>query len=105
MRWGAGRRQSASEGDGRERVVQELHSAAAVAERSGRAGRYTEAERQYRALADRATRTLGPHDPETLIMRHQHARWTGESGNPKAAIELFACEDARDLHHTTGRPA
>ncbi|MDX2678322.1 protein kinase domain-containing protein [Streptomyces sp. NY05-11A] len=86
-------------------MVQELHSAAAVAERSGRAGRYTEAERQYRALADRATRTLGPHDPETLMMRHQHAHWTGESGNPEAAIELFARLSAdQETHQGAGHP-
>ncbi|MFI5797987.1 protein kinase [Streptomyces sp. NPDC051677] len=86
-------------------MVEELHSAAAVAEQSGRAGRYREAERQYSTLVDRAARRLGPHDPETLIMRHQRAHWTGESGNPVAAVELFARLSAdQETHQGAGHP-
>ncbi|WP_327320016.1 serine/threonine-protein kinase [Streptomyces sp. NBC_01235] len=86
-------------------MVEELHSAAAVAEQSGGAGRYTEAVRQYRKLVDRATRALGPHDPETLRMRHQGAHWTGESGKPEAAIELFARLFAdQETHQGAGHP-
>jgi tetratricopeptide (TPR) repeat protein len=90
MRWRAGRRTAGSEKDtDRATVVDELHSVAVEAERSGRVGQYTEAVSRYRDLVVKASEALGPHDPQTLRMRHQLAHWTGESGDPAAAIELF----------------
>jgi len=35
-------------------------------------------------------RHLGAEHPDTLIARHDLARWTGEAGDPAAARDLYA---------------
>ncbi|MFD7133873.1 protein kinase [Streptomyces sp. NPDC059894] len=89
----------------REAVVDRLRSVAAVAEDSGRAGRYSEAVSRYRDVLADATLLLGDADPQTLRLRHQLAHWTGESGDPSDAIEQFTRLFAdQETHQGPGHP-
>ncbi|MEU3509408.1 protein kinase [Streptomyces longwoodensis] len=45
---------------------------------------------RYEAAVAEAARQHGPEAVETLAIRHQLAHWTGESGRPEHAVELFS---------------
>ena len=54
-------------------------------------------------------RVQGPDDPQTLRTREELARWTGEAGNPTAAVAALAAllhDQLRVLGpgHRPGRP-
>ncbi|WP_405885699.1 tetratricopeptide repeat protein [Streptomyces longwoodensis] len=45
---------------------------------------------RYEAAVAEAVRQYGPEAIEALAIRHQLAHWTGESGHPEHAVQLFA---------------
>src|SRR5690349_12621001 len=44
---------------------------------------------QYVALLPVIERVLGPEHPDTLITRHDTARWTGQAGDPVGARDQY----------------
>ncbi|WBO62698.1 protein kinase domain-containing protein [Streptomyces camelliae] len=88
MKWFGRRREAAS--DDREELVAALRADSVTAELIARQFGAAQAAGRYAELVAEAERVLGPQDTDTLALRHQLAHWTGESGQPEAAVRLFA---------------
>jgi hypothetical protein len=54
------------------------------------AGDQAAARDQFAELAPIYQRVLGSEHPDTLTVRGNIARWTGEAGDPAAARDLYA---------------
>ncbi|MFD7004345.1 protein kinase [Streptomyces mirabilis] len=87
MKWG---RRKAKESSLSGRLPQPPADSAAAAEQAGLQQNAAEAASRYEAAVSEAVREFGPEAVETLAVRHQLAHWTGESGRPESAVELFA---------------